>query len=184
MLTFTNLFYGEQLYRTNSSGQFVLGLGNSYSYAGMNIGICFSQSLGSRFNYTIGYSENNINEPAENNKKMRALDMGIIRNRVGIIGANWTLNRWALRPSFYFMTRKNLTAFIAGNEFSYILNKPKQNKMPTSVFIGWWYRRGEIGTLTAGVEFKRMRIGVGYDYNFTVLKTIGRPLEKVGWRYY
>jgi len=166
----TSLFYGEQLYMANSNGQFVLGLSNRYSYAGLNIGICFAQSLGSRFNYTIGYSENNINEPAENSKKIRALDMGIIRNRVGVIGVNWILNRWAFRPSFYFITREKLTAFIAGSEFSYILKKPQQNKVPTSVFIGGWYRRGEIGSLTAGVEFKRIRIGVGCDYNFTVLK--------------
>jgi len=156
-------------------GNFLPGIGvllpvayvNTESAFTINAGLCFSQSVGTRFNYTIGFSGSNLNQPGDPFTQRQNEQLGMDRMYTGVFAANWiVVNRLSLKPSVLYLSKETLTAVIAGNEFCYtLIKKPARNNHPTSLFLGGWYRTGDIETITAGIEFNAFRIGVGYDYD-------------------
>ena len=91
----------------------------------------------------------------------------------GELGINWVAGeRFSLRPAVLYQDQATATEIIVGNEFHYeISNNPGYENFSTAVFLGGWYRTGDATMITAGVEFKGFRIGVGYDYNISSLNT-------------
>jgi len=40
------------------------------------------------------------------------------------------------------------------------------------VFLGGWLRNGDAAMITAGIEIKNFRVGLGYDYNISSLNSV------------
>jgi type IX secretion system PorP/SprF family membrane protein len=151
--------YNTYLYR--------LGFGNVVNYYSINTGISYTHSVGTRFNYTIGLSGYNLNQPGEPVRKQEYKNLGIDTRYIVAIGADWRVsNRFTLRPAILFQSESNATYRILGSELKYGL---KHNT--TSVFIGGWYRTGDMLMVTSGVDFNGWRVGIGYDYNYSKLNT-------------
>jgi len=164
----TSMFFGNAYPDAN----YWLGLGNSVNYYALNTGLCFSQALGSKFNFTIGLSGYNLTQPHDAMLQTQNKEVGLDKSFSGVFGANWMVaDRLSLRPSVLYISRQELTAVIVGNEFHYVVIKKQANKNATSVFLGGWYRTGDVTSITAGIEFRRLRIGMGYDYNIKPLNT-------------
>ena len=171
----SKLYFGDEFVNGTfvpaTSQEYHLGIGNSVNYYLVNAGICFSQSTSSKFGYTIGVGANNLNQPNDAIEKKQNSQTGLDMRYTGEIGANWIAGeRLSLRPALLFQSQATASEIIAGNEFRYeVSNNPGYQNFSTAVFLGAWYRSGDAAMITAGVEFKGFRIGVGYDYNISDL---------------
>ena len=139
-------------------------LGNSINYYDANVGISFSHGS-NKFNYTLGASVNNINDPNQSIDKI-ANGSGLLDLRyIGEIGANWILTkRLTLRPQIFYQTQSGNKYLIAGNEFRYNISKDPLRYNATTIFISGWYQPDYLVTVAVGLELKRFRIGIAYDY--------------------
>lgn len=169
----SKLYFGDEF----QNGQFNPGIGNEalnnkVNYFTVNAGISWSHATSDVFSYTIGLGANNLNQPQESFEKKQNSEVGLGIRYTGQAGAIWYLNeKFSLRPAFLYQTQATANEFIAGNEFNMIVGNPEFRNFATSVFVGGWYRTGDAVMVTAGVEFKQLRIGVSYDYNTSALKT-------------
>ena len=144
---------------------YTLGIGNNISDYTFNAGASYSQSVNSCFNFTIGLSANNINQPVDAIEKIQQKHLGIDRNYTAVLGANWTISkRLTLRPAMLYVARGDGNDIIFGNEFCYaVTTRDLHHYPPTSVFIAVWYRSADIMTIAAGLKYKRLNIGFGFD---------------------
>lgn len=169
----SKLYFGDEF----QNGQFNPGFGNEslnnkVSYFTVNAGISWSHAVSDNFSYTVGVGANNLNQPQESFEKKQNSEVGLGIRYTGQAGAIWYLNeKFSLRPAFLYQTQATANEFIAGNEFNMIVGNPEFRQFATNVFVGGWYRTGDAVMVTAGVEFKQLRIGVSYDYNTSALKT-------------
>jgi len=169
----SKLYFGDEF----QNGQFNPGIGSEalntkINYFTVNAGISWSHAPSENFSYTIGLGANNLNQPQESFEKKQNSEVGLGIRYTGQVGAIWYLNeKFSLRPAFLYQTQATANEFIAGNEFNLIVGNPEFRQFATNVFVGGWYRTGDAVMVTAGVEFKQLRIGVSYDYNTSALKT-------------
>lgn len=76
-----------------------------------------------------------------------------------------------LRPAFIYARRELYGAktpnisYMAGNEFLYNLGAQ------TALFCGFWYSRGDMMTINAGIKTRGFRVGMGYDYTVSSRNT-------------
>lgn len=147
------------------------GIGNSINYYIVNAGISFSQSLGEKVSYTVGVAGNNLNQPNAALAKKLNLESALDMRITGQLGINWVASqRLTLRPAVLYQMQSSANELIAGNEFHFSVgNNPDYDNYSTAVFAGLWYRTADAVMVTAGVEFKGFRIGLGYDYNVSSL---------------
>ncbi len=172
----SKLYFGDEY----SNGQFTpglsqeyhLGIGNSINYYLINAGICFSHGSPT-FGYTIGAAANNINQPNDAIEKKKNSKTGLDMRYTGEIGVNWiTGPRLSLRPALLYQSQATASEIIVGNEFHYEVGENTgYSNFSTAVFLGAWYRTGDATMISAGVEFKGIRIGIAYDYNISSLNT-------------
>ncbi|MCW3120589.1 MAG: type secretion system rane protein PorP/SprF [Flavipsychrobacter sp.] len=173
----SKLYFGDEYvngtFVPGTSNQYKNGIGNSVNYYLVNAGISFSQSTSEKFGYTIGLGGNNLNQPNDAIEKKRNSETGLDMRYTAEIGANWLVGqRLSLRPAILYQSQSSATEIIAGNEFRFdIGHEPGFQDFSTALFVGAWYRTGDATMITAGVDFKGFRIGVGYDYNISDLNT-------------
>lgn len=176
-LDLSKLYFGDEFTNGSfipaTSQEYSLGIGNSINYYLVNAGISFSQATSDKFGYTIGVGANNLNQPNDAIMKKQNSQTGLDMRYTGEIGANWVAGeRLSLRPAVLVQSQSSAMELIAGNEFRYeVGNAPGYQDFSTAVFLGGWYRTGDAAMITAGVEFKGFRIGLGYDYNISTLNT-------------
>ncbi|WP_345083219.1 PorP/SprF family type IX secretion system membrane protein [Nemorincola caseinilytica] len=174
----SKLYFGDEFINGTASGgssaEYGLGVGNQVSYFLINAGVSYagSNSDGS-FGYVIGLGANNINQPNDALLKKQNSDVGLDMRFTGQLGLTVKTNdRFSLRPALLFQSQSSATEVIGGNEFMYYVgNEPGYNNFSTAVFLGGWYRSGDAVMITGGVEFKGVRIGLGYDYNISSLNS-------------
>ena len=160
-------FGNEWLSVTTINGPYHAGIGYSTHYYPINAGISFAQSISPRFNYIIGFSGNNLNQPATDIEIKQNAQTGMDIQYAGTLGADILItNRFSLRPAVLYIYRATSSEFIGGSEFNYALGKVGQQTFVRSVFVGGWYRREDLAMLTAGAEIQRFRICFSYDHNF------------------
>lgn len=171
----SKLYFGDE-YRNGTfvpgtSQEMQLGLGNSVNYYLVNAGIALSHSSGEKFSYTIGLGANNINQPNDAIEKKQNSQTGLDMRYTGVLGLDISMGeRLSLRPAVLFQSQATATEFIAGNEFHYDISQyPGYKDFSTAVFLGGWYRGGDAAMISAGVEFKGIRLGLAYDYNISTL---------------
>jgi len=172
----SKLYFGDEFsngtFTQGTSQEYHLGLGNSVNYYLVNAGVSFSHGS-DKFSYTLGVAANNINQPNDAIEKTENSETGLDMRYTGELGINWVVGeRFSLRPAILYQDQATATEVIVGNEFHYeVSNNPGYENFSTAVFLGGWYRTGDATMITAGVEFKGFRIGVGYDYNISALNT-------------
>ena len=173
----SKLYFGDEFnngtFIPATSQEYHLGLGHSVNYYLVNAGISFSQAASEKFSYVIGVGANNINQPNDALSKKQNAQTGLDMRLTGELGINWVAgDRLSLRPAVLYQSQASATEIIAGNEFHYqVGGEPGFQNFSTAVFLGAWYRTGDAAMITAGVEFKGFRIGIGYDYNISDLNT-------------
>ena len=173
----SKLYFGDEFtngtFTKGTSQEYHLGIGSSVNYYLVNAGLCFSHRTSEKFSFTIGVAANNVNQPNDAIEKKQNSQTGLDMRFTGELGINWYAGeRLSLRPAVLYQTQASASELIAGNEFHYDIGQaPGYNNYSTAVFLGAWYRSGDATMITAGVEFKGMRIGVAYDYNISTLNT-------------
>ncbi len=162
-----NMFYrdGQRYIDPFYSGSYGFG-GVAEHYGALNAGLCFSQKIGKVFDYTIGFSGNNLNL-RDDPKTYRHEIVRTDRIYSAEMGADWMPGRLSVHPAVYYSSSDIQERMIAGSEFRYVLRKRKDGKA-MSVFAGVWDRTGDVISLTSGIEIRRFRVGVGYDTRFTL----------------
>lgn len=172
----SKLYFGDEsvngTFTQGTSQEYHLGVGNSRSYYLINAGVSLAGvSRTGRVGYVMGLAANNINQPNDALLKKQNSQTGLDMRFTGELGLNIVSNdRFSLRPAVLFQSQASATEIIAGNEFLYNVGaEPGYSNFSTAVFLGGWYRTGDAAMITAGVEFKGVRIGLGYDYNISSL---------------
>jgi type IX secretion system PorP/SprF family membrane protein len=172
----SKLYFGDEFsngtFNKGTTQEYHLGIGNHINYYLINAGLCFSHG-GEKFSYTLGLAANNINQPNDAIEKKQNSETGLDMRYTGEIGLSIKAGeRLSLKPAFLYQNQASASEMIVGNEFHYeVSNSPGYNNFSTAVFLGGWYRTGDATMITAGVEFKGMRIGIAYDYNISSLNT-------------
>ena len=166
----SDLYFGSEPY-TDLHAPYNLWYGNTYNSYTANAGISFSRAVSPRFNYSIGISCNNFNQPNDPLLKVQNEISGLAQRYTGSAGFNWTpVNRLSVRPAaLYLRSSRNGQGdnkLIAGSEFQYKIKKQVTGSAP-AVFLGGWYRTGDTKMATAGYQSKRIRIGISYDFRLT-----------------
>jgi len=171
----SKLYFGDEFNNgafTQSTQEYKLGLGNSVNYYLVNAGVSFSHAASDKFSFVIGAAANNLNQPNDALEKQQNSQTGLDMRFTGELGINWLAGeRLSLRPAILFQDQATATEIIAGNEFNYQISGDQQTykNFSTCVFLGGWYRTGDAAMITAGLEFKGFRLGIGYDYNISSL---------------
>lgn len=170
----SKLYFGNQ-YKDgtfiNPSSTFLNG--DPVKYFTVNAGVSYSQKISDRFSFSLGAAGNNLNQPKESLQQKKNSDVGLGMRLAGQIGAIlYTGERLSLRPGILYQTQTATSEIIAGNEFHYILGgDPEIRSISTNIFVGGWYRNQDAVMVTAGIEYRGIRVGVAYDYNTSGLKT-------------
>lgn len=100
-----------------------------------------------------------------------------IENRVGLrpvahVGALFRLNdTWHLEPAALYMRQKGAQEFMAGFNVGYTLPNPLEEETPTILFAGAWWRGTGNAIPTVGIEYKRIRGLLTYDFQVGQLQT-------------
>lgn len=156
------------------SGTQPLGLNNPVTYYPVNAGVSFTQSRGLRFNYTIGLSAHNLNQPTDAPSKRQHSMVGLDMRYSGVFTANWVLtDRLSIRPAVFYELLGNGNNLFVGNEFMYKISRNISQSIPTSVFAGTWYDVQDEFMFTAGVEVRRFRLGLVYSFDNSSLASEG-----------
>lgn len=172
----SKLYFGDEFvngYFNQGSGQEYPYLNTNIHYWNVNAGISFSQSTSERFGYTLGVGANNLTQPKESfsDRPQQNSELGLGMRYNAQAGAIWYTNdRLSIRPGVLYQTQATAYELIVGSEFNYALGNTEFRSVSTSVFVGGWYRNNDAAMITAGVEFKGVRIGASYDYNTSALK--------------
>jgi type IX secretion system PorP/SprF family membrane protein len=171
----SRLFFGDEFH----NGTFNQGLSGEYPYLNnkvnfftLNAGLSFSQSVGDRFSYTLGLGVNNVNQPQESLQKKKNNDVGLGMRNTGQLGiVLYVSDRFSLQPAVLYQSQTGASEVVGGNDFNYIVGNPEVRSVATAVFAGLWYRSEDAIMVSAGMQFKGVRIGMSYDYNTSSLKT-------------
>ncbi len=163
-----------------------LSLNNKTNAWIVNAGIAWSHSVSERFGYTIGLGGNNLNQPQESFRDPKSADVGLGIRYTGQVGAiAYLSDKFSLRPAVLYQSQATAYELVAGNEFHCIVGDPEVRSMATAIFLGGWYRNNDAAMVSAGVEFKGIRIGVSYDYTISDLQgaTNGNGGFEISLRY-
>ena len=171
----SKLYFGDEFvngsFVKGTTAEYQLGLGNSVNYALVNAGLCFSHAFNENFSFILGLGANNLNQPTDAILKKKNSDVGLAMRYTGELGMVWNVSeKLSLRPAVLFQTQASAVEMIYGNEFHYNIGEQYGDvNFTPAIFVGGWMRGGDAAMLTAGVEIKNMRIGLGYDYNTSSL---------------
>jgi len=175
-LDLSKLYFGDEFQEgisyPGTSAEFGW-LGNKTNNYVINGGISYAQAVSEKFGFTIGAGVNNINQPLESFDRRNATrDVGLGMRYTGQLGAIIGVgDRFTLKPAAFVQSQSTAMEIVAGNEFHYRMGEEFDVPTATAVFAGVWYRFDDAIMVTAGLEFKGFRVGVGYDYNTSDLKS-------------
>lgn len=174
-LDVAKLYFGDEYY----SGQWVPGTSSQHGILGkgfqsflVNGGLSYSQAVGRRSGFVLGVGVNNVNFPVESiTTTDNTADINLKIRYTGQIGAIIGVNQFfSIRPAVLIQTQATAMEVVAGSEFRLKYGNYSHTPDASAVFAGLWYRHGDAVMATAGVEFKRFRIGFAYDMNISTLK--------------
>jgi type IX secretion system PorP/SprF family membrane protein len=175
-LDLSKLYFGDEfnegVFNQGTSAEFGW-LGTKTSSYVVNAGISYAQTVSDRFAFTAGAGVNNINQPLESfDKRQATADVGLAMRYTGQLGAIIGINdKFSLKPALLYQSQASATEIIVGNEFNLKVGENYDVPTATAVYAGVWYRVQDAIMVTAGIEYKGFRIGVGYDYNTSDLKS-------------
>lgn len=169
-LYFQDDFQGDNWQQ--GSGSELTNLNNRVNYFTINAGAGWAHSISDNFGYALGVGANNLNQPQESFRKKKNSEVGLGMRYTAQLGAiAYVSEKLSLRPALLYQSQSTASEIVAGNEFHLIVGSPEIRSFTTAVFLGGWYRMEDAIMITAGMEYKGMRIGVSYDYNSSSLQT-------------
>lgn len=175
-LDLSKLYFGDEF----MEGQWLRGNSNEFNWLTtetssylINAGISYAQAISERFGFNVGVGVNNINQPLESfDTRNRAADVGLGMRYTGQLGAIIGIGeRFSLKPAALVQSQSTAMEIVGGNEFHYKLGDNYDVPIATALFAGIWYRHQDAVLATVGVEFQGFRIGFGYDYNISDLRS-------------
>lgn len=174
-LDIAKLYFGDEYY----SGQWVPGtssqhgiLGNGFETFLVNGGLSYSQAVGRRSGFVLGLGVNNINFPIESiTTDDNRADVNLKIRYTGQIGAIIGVNHaFSVRPAVLIQSQATAMEIVGGTEFHLKYGSNMGTPDVSALFAGLWYRHEDAVMATAGVEFKRFRIGFAYDMTISSLQ--------------
>jgi type IX secretion system PorP/SprF family membrane protein len=175
-LDLSKLYFGDEFqegaWNQGTSAEFGWLNGKTNSYV-INAGINYSQTVSERFGFVVGAGVNNINQPLESfDKRQATANVGLGMRYTGQLGAIIGINdKFSLKPAILYQSQQSATELVLGNEFNLKVGDNYDVPTATAIYAGVWYRAQDAIMVTAGIEYKGFRIGVGYDYNTSDLKS-------------
>lgn len=163
----SRLYFGNEF----QNGDWNPGIGgenlnNKIDYFTVNAGVSWAHSVGSRFGYALGLGANNLNQPRETFQRRANTEVGLGMRYTAQVGAiAYLSDKFSLRPALLYQSQSTAVEVVVGNEFHYIMGDPEFRNFTTAVFLGGWTRLNDAFMVTAGLEFKGMRLGLSYDIN-------------------
>lgn len=139
----------------------------------VNAGLAWSHAASEKFSYTIGAGANNLTQPLESfQKQKQTKDVGLgIRYTAQVGAIIGVSDRFSIRPAVLFQSQSAASEIVGGAEFHYKLGEEYTLPTAPAIYAGGWYRHQDAAMMTVGVEFKGFRIGAGYDFNTSSLKS-------------
>ena len=172
----SKLYFGDEFHNGNFDQGTTAepGLNNHVTYYIVNAGISFAHAVNQNFNFVLGLSANNINQPNNGILKQAGTNSVLDMRYCGQLGLVWNISeRLSLRPAVLYQYQASATELIVGNEFHYALASDYGASQYTpAVFVGGWLRNQDAVLINAGFEIKSFRVGVAYDYNISSLNTV------------
>jgi type IX secretion system PorP/SprF family membrane protein len=176
----SKLYFGDEYvngsFVPGSSQEYQLGLGNHVNYYLVNAGISLSHSFSRKASITVGAGANNINQPVDAIEQKVGSQSQLPMCYTGELGMDLIVgDRLSFRPAVLYQYQASATELVAGNEFHFVMGQnlePELNSFTTSIFLGGWVRTGDAVMITAGMEIKKVRFGISYDYNMSNLSTV------------
>jgi type IX secretion system PorP/SprF family membrane protein len=139
-------------------------------------GVSLTHKPSHHFNYTIGLTASNADQvccgPTTDNK------LGIGPMYTASVGVHWEVKeRVAVRPAFMQTFNGSNRNFVAGSEFLYILGRKPAALRGPALLLGMWYHSSDIATVVAGMQYRYIKLGLGYDYPFGERVPTGGALQ-------
>ncbi|MDX2002186.1 MAG: PorP/SprF family type IX secretion system membrane protein [Chitinophagales bacterium] len=164
-LRFPSQYDGATINPANPSGE---NVGQNITMFDMNAGLFYSGRLSERVGIFNGLVVSHLLRPKESfindddaRLQMKYTIHGGARIRVG--------KRWHLTPNYIVMLQNKAREINVGSAVEYQLG-PVQKGVILS--IGGWYRIKDSGIVSAGAEFKRIRLGLSYDIASSSLQQV------------
>lgn len=139
-------------------------------------GVSLTHKPSHHFNYTIGLTASNANQTCCG----AAVDskLGIAPVYTASVGVHWQVKeRVAVRPAFMQTFNGSDRNFVAGSEFLYILGRKPATLRGPALLLGMWYHSSDIATVVAGMQYRYIKLGFGYDYPFGERVPTGGALQ-------
>jgi type IX secretion system PorP/SprF family membrane protein len=184
----SKLYFGNQFENGGFTGPGGALLNVSpVNYFTVNAGIGYAHRVSDRFSFSLGAAGLNLNQPRESLLKEKNSQVGLGMRVSAQAGAIiYTGERLSLKPAALYQMQSGTTEIIVGNEFNLIVGEDAEvRQLATAIFVGGYHRLNDAMLFTAGIEHRGFRLGVGYDYNSSKLKTAssGRGGFEIALRY-
>ncbi|MBX2906052.1 MAG: PorP/SprF family type IX secretion system membrane protein [Taibaiella sp.] len=155
-----------------SPGLYQLGIGNQYSRYIVNTGFTFTHR-NRRYTYTAGLGIDNLTQPRDDASRQLSSTLGMDKRISVMASANILLDEYfSVRPNAYFLSAPAFNVFFGGADLC--LRVPVKDTSVT-LSIGAWYRSGNVGSVTVGVQYSRYSFSIAYDNAFgNVTTSTGR----------
>lgn len=142
----------------------------SIGYFDMNGGMLYSATPHERIGLFQGVSVYHLTQPKESflnqnvRLKMRYSVHGGLRIKLH--------QRWYLTPNYIVMAQNKAMEINLGTAVEYHLGAIND---PVILSLGGWWRTGDAGIVSAGAEFKGIRLGLAYDVTTSGLQAAPKP---------
>ncbi|CAN5261356.1 hypothetical protein BH09BAC1_BH09BAC1_14030 [soil metagenome] len=167
-LTFPTLFNGTDFDPSLSSGENFAN--TTIGYFDLNAGLLWSTTPHERVGLYQGVSVYHLTQPKESfmnqdvHLKMRYTIHGGLRIKLH--------QRWYLTPNYIVMSQNKAMEINLGTAVEYHLGAATD---PVVLSLGGWWRTGDAGIISAGAEFKGIRLGLAYDVTTSGLQAAPKP---------
>jgi type IX secretion system PorP/SprF family membrane protein len=163
-LLFPNQYNGSILDPSRPNGENFAS--NNINYFDMNTGLLYSGKLSKRFGLMQGISMYHLTKPKEtfnNDNSARLQNRFTVHGGLRIKIVDWIY----LTPNYIFQYQNKAMETNFGSAVEFHVKGKKENVI---LNVGGWYRLNDAAIASAGVEYKKLRMGVSYDFNTSSLQ--------------
>ncbi|MEM7104227.1 MAG: PorP/SprF family type IX secretion system membrane protein [Bacteroidota bacterium] len=159
-LTFDQQFNGDQFVPTLPTGENFPGM--SFGFIDLGAGLNWRYQQSKRTKADLGVALFHINKPAQSffDDDDVKLARKLTLNFQGSIKITNTLD---LMPGFLYQKQNTYRETVLGSSIRYHLNQSKGRE--TALLLGGWSRLKDALIISAGLEYKNLRLGMSYDIN-------------------
>lgn len=124
----------------------------------MSVGLFWNGQIKERAGLFAGANFSHLTQPKES---FLDQDVALAMRYTVHAGSRVKLaERWYLTPNVLFMYQNKARQINFGTAIEYYV---KTGNDPVVLSLGGWYRVSDAGIISAGTEFKRIRLGLSYD---------------------